>query len=150
MSRWPELDQARRLTRRKVLALTGAAGASMVTCAGLVALPVLRRGPYGPRPTGLLVLDTTGYHVLCAVSAVVLGDAADPDAVVRRVDETLATLDPLMRKLMLSYPALLEGGGFVAGGRLRPFTDLPATDQRQVLEQHRFGTAAGVNTDRFH
>jgi hypothetical protein len=135
MSAWPELDQARRLTRRKVLALAGAAGGVMVTCAGLVALPVLRRGPYGPRPTGLLVLDTIGYHVLCDVAVVILGDAADPDAVIRRVDETLATLDPLMRKLMLSYPTLLESGGFVAGGRLKPFTDLSVDEQRWVFDQ---------------
>ncbi len=133
MPTWPELEAARRTTRRRVVIGLAAATASMVTCAGVVALPMLRRGPYPPHPTGLLALDAVGYHVLCAMAAALLPGRVDPDPVVRRVDETLASFDPMMRKLIGSYPTLLEGSGLLAGGRLQPFTELPAEDQRRVL-----------------
>jgi len=131
---WPEYKRALRLSRRRMVIAVGAAAASMVTCAGLVATPVLRRGPYAERPTGLLLLKDLDYAVYQALGALILGQDEDLDAVIRRIDRTLAELDPLLRRQLLSYPMVLEGSGFVGGGRLRPFTELPQADQRRVFE----------------
>ncbi len=131
---WPELERARRKTRRQVLLLGAGAVGAAALAGGLITLPFLRRGPYPGRPSGLRQLGDLQAHVLAATVGVVLGPHVDPDPIVRRADESIDALDPAMRKgLMAAFP-FLEGSGFLLGGRLRPFTELSLEAQRQVFD----------------
>ncbi|MDP7112644.1 MAG: hypothetical protein QGH45_11810 [Myxococcota bacterium] len=131
---WPEYKRARHKTRRQFLMLgAGALGAS-VLAGGLVALPFLRRGPYPTGPVGLKRLGDLQAHVLAAVVGVVLGAQVDPGPIVERVDRTLDALDPTLSKGMLTAFPFLEGSGFLLGGRLRPFTELPIEAQHRVFD----------------
>lgn len=133
--RWPEYEQARRATRRQFLLLTGGAVAAMAAFGGLIATPLLRRGPYPTGPVTWSVLGDLDAQVLRAVVAVVLGADVDPEPIVERVDATLDRIDPALRQgLMASFP-FLEGGGFVFGGRLRPFTELPLDSRERVFDR---------------
>ena len=133
-SSWPEYEAARRTTRRRFILGGVLATAGVLACAGLLATPFLRQGPYPDRPSGLRVLDDLRAHVLHVVAGLVLGPDVDADAVVQRIDETLHGLALPLRRTILSMPPLLEGSGFLFGGRLCPFTELPPDGQRRVME----------------
>ncbi len=132
--RWPEYEAARRTTRRRFIVGGVLAVAGAVACGGLLATPFLRQGPYPPRPDGLKVLDDLRFHVLVVVARLILGEGVDHEAVVARIDGTLAVLPMSIRRTILSMPPLLEGSGVMFGGRLCPFTELPADGQRRVME----------------
>lgn len=102
---------------------------------GLIATPLMRRGPYPARPSGLHVLDEGAAHVLGGVVAVFLGTDEDPLPVIRRVDATLAALDPSLRKGLLAIFPFLEGSGFLLGASLAPFSELPTDAQARVLRR---------------
>ncbi len=137
-SDWPEYEvaaRAARTTRRRFLLAAGAAAAAVVTGLGLTATPFLRQGPYPPRPADIDVLDDLRYHVFAAVAAVLLPSDVDPASVLRRLDATLADLEPGLRRGTLALPTLLEGSGFILGGRLLPFSELDPQQQRRVLDR---------------
>jgi hypothetical protein len=135
---WPEYEAAAaaaRTTRRRFLLAAGAGLAAVVTGIGLTATPLLRQGPYPPRPDGLEVLDDLHHHVLMTVAALLLPAGVDPAPTLGRLDTTLAALEPGMRRGFLAVPTLLEGSGFVLGGRLLPFTELSIEQQQRVLDR---------------
>jgi hypothetical protein len=131
---WPEYEAARRTSRRRFIIGGVVATAGMLACGGLLAVPFLRQGPYPKRPDGLLVLDDLRYSVLLAVSRLILGDTADHEAVVRRIDTTVASLPLSARRTLLSLPPLLEGSGLLFGGPVSPFSELPQAQQRRLME----------------
>ena len=131
---WPEYEAARRTSRRRFIIGGVLATAGTLACGGLLAVPFLRQGPYPKRPDGLEVLDDLRHAVLVAVSQLILGDAADHEAVVRRIDTTVASLPLSARRTLLSLPPLLEGSGILFGGPVSPFSELPPSQQRRVME----------------
>ncbi len=133
--RWPEYEAARRATRRQFLLLAGGTCAVMAASGGLVITPILRRGPYPAAPTGLRILGDLEAQILRAVARITLGPDVDTEPIVEDVDATLDGLDPALRRGMMAAFPFLEGGGFVFGGRLRPFTELPRDAQERVLDR---------------
>jgi hypothetical protein len=131
---WPEYEAARRTTRRRFIIGGVLAAAGTLACGGLLAVPMLRQGPYPNRPDGVQVLDDLRFSVLVAVSRLLLGDTEDHEAVVRRIDTTLASLPLTARRTLLSLPPLLEGSGLLFGGPVSPFSELPHAQQRKLME----------------
>ncbi len=131
---WPEYEAARRTSRRRFIIGGVLAAAGTLVCGGLLAVPMLRQGPYPARPDGLLVLDDLRFAVLVAVSRLILGADADHEAVVRRIDATVASLPLSARRTLLSLPPLLEGSGLLFGGPVSPFSELPQDQQRRLME----------------
>jgi len=97
-----------------------------------------------PSGTRLASLAPWEFVVLRATSARILdgaGPGASPEAVVRRADADLATVeDPGVRGGVQQVLTLVEYGP-VLRGYLRPFSALPATSQDHVL--------AGLERSRF-
>jgi len=132
---WPEYEQALRTTRRRVILGIGGLVGGVFTCSGLIATPFLRQGPYRACPQGLKVLDDLSYTVLEAVARQVLGEDERLGQTLALVDEDLSHLERDQQKGFTAFLTFLEGSGFVLGRSLRPFSELPADRQQQVLER---------------
>jgi len=74
-------------------------------------------------------------QVLRAVVGVVFGQDVDPDPIVERIDRSLDKVDPALRNGLTTAFPFLEGGGFVFGGRLQPFTELPPDAQAALFDR---------------
>lgn len=132
---WPEYEQALRTTRRRVILGIGAFVGSVFTVSGLIATPFLRRGPYRACPASFKVLDDLDYSVLEAVARVMLGEDEYLEQTIVLVDEELSHLEHDQQQGFTAFLSFLEGSGFVLGGRLRPFSELPQDRQQEVLDR---------------
>jgi len=125
------------ISRRNVLRY--GLGGALILAAGGTGLALQATAPREARGP-LQVLDARTYAILAAVADRIAParDGFPPASelqVAEKIDALLASSDPALGAEMKQVLHLLENAlaGFVFDGRVRPFTQLPASEQDEVL-----------------